>query len=124
MAKAIPTSPAQGEVKQDFYPGRIRRVNAFWIDANQSLELAQRFIPWLSRFIMTMSAIAVISLLISLFSLWLRPDPLVLLSFPDGTNHCAPASLNPATGALRKRPDSQTQTCALLDASNRGVQEQ
>lgn len=121
MAKASKSVPAKGEGKIDHYPGRVRKVNEFFMDASQTLELAQRLIPWLSRFTMIMSAVAIAAMVVSLGSLWVRPDPLVLLSFPDGTTHCTPPSLNPVTGAVQKRKAAQLATCAELDASNMGV---
>lgn len=123
MASSSPASDkavAKAEAKAALRPGRVKRQNQFWADASQSRELAYRFIPLLSRFITVMGAVAVLAMAVSLVSLWLRPDPLVLLSYPDGTNRCTPPSVDPVTHRVHARPASQAETCATLDASNAG----
>jgi hypothetical protein len=116
MAASSASKPATP--KADRFPGRVRRVNDFWRDASQSRELAVRMIPLLSRYILVMAGIAVFAMFVSLVSLWTRPDPLVLLSFPDGTTRCTPPSINPTTGKTQTRPTAQVLTCNELEASN------
>lgn len=119
MAKKSPL-PASPDKKALLYPGRVARVNNFWVDANQSRELAQRLVPLLGRYILVMFAVSALAMVVSVVSLWSRPDPLVLLSYPDGTNRCAPPAINPATHQPQPRPAAYVDTCASLAASNLG----
>ena len=119
MAKKTST-PSGPDKKGLLYPGRVARENHFWLDANQSRELAQRLIPLLGRYIVIMFALSGLAMVISVVSLWRRPDPLVLLSYPDGTARCTPPTLNPITHKPQHRPAEHVATCAALNASNMG----
>lgn len=115
---AMKDTPASAPTKADRFPGRVRRTNLFWVDASQGRELAARMIPMLSRYITAMAGVAVLSMVVSLISLWARPDPLVLLSFPDGTTRCTPPPVSPRTGKAYARPKAQVIMCNDLEQSN------
>lgn len=119
MAKKTST-PTGPDKKGLLYPGRVRRVNQFWVDANQSRELGHRFIPLLGRYVLAMFIVSTLAMVVSAISLWSRPDPLVLLSYPDGTNRCTPPTLDPTTHQPQQRPAKYVATCSALNASNMG----
>ena len=62
----------------------------FFLDAGKRVRTAWVWIPRLRMIVMASSAISVVALLGCLIAVYSRPEPMVFLSFPDGSIACGP----------------------------------
>jgi len=85
----------------------LRFMGQRWINA-------RRVCPKLMYWIMGCFSITFLSLLISMYSILSRPDPLLFVSFPDGSVVCSGFTINPRTHQINPRPVEQQQLCHHL----------
>ena len=92
--------------------GVIPQHPQFFLDAGKRVETAWAWIPRLRAIIIGSSAVATLCLLGCLVSVFSRPDPMVFLSFPDGSIACGPR-LN-QQGQLIERTRDEQAVCDRL----------
>lgn len=114
MAKS---SKVDASEKVDRTVGVIVRDESFFLVASRSLGMAFRFLPILHRMIMGMAAVSMLSMVVSVVSIYRRPNPQVLLTFPDGSTRCAKLPLDPETKQPIPRPAAAEAVCERLSSS-------
>lgn len=92
--------------------GVVPKQPNFHLDAGRRVYTAWAWIPRLKWFIVSCSAVSVLSLLSVLYAVYSRPLPRVFLSLPDGTIACGPIS--DAKGNLVKRNRDYQALCNRL----------
>jgi hypothetical protein len=118
---AASKSPAKAEPAFDPRVGEVRLAPDFFRTASLMGAAAHRMVPLLSRWVLLMAMISGIAMGVSVLSVWVRPNPQVLLSYPDGTTRCAMPPLDPETGRPRARPANEEEVCGELAAINEEV---
>lgn len=102
-------------------PKQRRRLSAtpavwdFTTMASQRLWLAQRVSPALVRVIQVSAVLSVLAAVAAVAVVYNRPDPLTVISFPDGRMRCGPLSVDPQTGHPRPRSAYNQRLCAEFD---------
>lgn len=77
-------------------------------------DVAARVVEIQRYAILGFSLLAIILAIANLVAVYLRPNPQVLLSYPDGTLRCAPFAIDPATGRPQPRSASAQDLCDSL----------
>lgn len=77
-------------------------------------DVSDRVLHLLRLAIWGFSLLAILLSVVDVAAVWLRPQPQVLLSYPDGTLRCAPPSLNPSNGQPYARSASDQAACDTL----------
>lgn len=95
--------------------GKIPIEINFLTKAGQRWQNAQRFIPFFYRSIQVFCTVIILSMIVMVGSIFLRPNPLLLVSFPDGSVRCAGENINMNKHILKQRSNNQLEICQELD---------
>lgn len=107
-------------VKEFLRVGIMNDDNSFSRAAGLRSQLSPEWIPVFINIIKLCSAISILSFLLSVYFIIKLPEPLVILSYPDGNVQCALPDFNINTGKFKQRSKDDSLLCDRLDKYSNG----
>jgi len=107
-------------IKEFLKVGIMYDDNSFSKSAGLRAELSPKWIPVFIKVIKICSVISILSFLLSVYFIIKLPEPLVILSYPDGNVQCALPDLDINTGKFKQRSTSDSLLCDRLDKYSNG----
>lgn len=95
-------------------PGIMPKYSNFYMDSGRKMLLAWTWIPRLKKMIVVFFFLAIIGALGSVYSVFVRQEAMLFMTFADGTIACAP--MVDQTGQPIRRSNSSQQVCDKLRA--------
>lgn len=94
--------------------------NSFVRNSGLRSDLSPKWIPIFINLIKLFSLVSIICFVLSVYFIIKLPEPLVLLSYPDGNVQCALPDFDINTGKFKQRTDADAALCAQLDRYSNG----